>query len=114
MTIDHVLGQGVPHRGIRFKTVVDISDPRALRASQAQYLLLHWNLAREFLFLEVVSHHSANPKRFVAQIRERLVAALGKPMVDDEVLTVFQVQRSAAVDTTRDVPAMGTPPSDRR
>jgi len=114
MTIDHVLGQGAPHRGIRFNTVVDISDPRALRASQAQYLLLHWNLAREFLFLEVVSHHSANPKRFVAQIRERLVAALGKPIVDDEVLTVFQVQRSAAEDTTRDVPAMGTPPSDRR
>jgi len=29
MTIDHVLGQGAPRRGIRFKTVVDVSD-RAL------------------------------------------------------------------------------------
>jgi hypothetical protein len=93
MTIDHVLGQGPPRRGIRFKTVVDVSDPRAVRASQAQYVLLHWNLAREFLFLEVVSHHGTNPKKFVAQARERLVAALGKPIVDDEVLTVFQVQR---------------------
>jgi hypothetical protein len=93
MTIDHVLGHGPPRRGIRFKTVVDISDPRAVRASQAQYLLLHWNLAREFLFLEVVSQHGANPRSFVAQIRERLVAGVGKPIVDDEVLTVFQVQR---------------------
>lgn len=93
MTIDHVLGQGPPRRGIRFKTVVDVSDPRAVRASQAQYVLLHWNLAREFLFLEVVSHHGTNPKKFVAQARERLVAAFGKPIVDDEVLTVFQVQR---------------------
>jgi hypothetical protein len=93
MTIDHVLGQGAPRQGIRFKTVVDILDTDALKACQAQYLLLHWNLAREFLFLEVVSHHGANPKRFVAQARERLIAALGKPIVDDEVLTVFEVQR---------------------
>jgi hypothetical protein len=45
------------------------------------------------LFLEVVSQHGANPRSFVAQIRERLVAGVGKPIVDDEVLTVFQVQR---------------------
>jgi hypothetical protein len=92
MTIDHALGHVSHPAGIRFRTVIDISDVNAIRASGAEYLVLHWNLPREFLFLEVSSRLGRTRGRFVARIRDRLLADLGNPIVNDESLTVFKLR----------------------
>jgi len=92
MTIDQALGHIPPHPGIHFRTVIDLLDPRAVKASGASYVVLHWNLPRELLFLEVAGERGVARGRFVARIRERLQAELGSPIVDDVALTVFRVR----------------------
>jgi len=99
MTVDQALGHLASRAGIRFRTVIDIADVDALRRSGAAYLVLHWNPAREFLFLEVDSRRGDSRGRFVAAIRDRLLAKLGNPIVDDQRLTVFEL------------PGQATPPS---
>jgi hypothetical protein len=94
MTVDQALGHLVSRAKIRFRTVIDIADLDALRGSGAEYLVLHWNPAREFLFLEVDSRLGASRGRYVADIRDRLRAELGRPIVDDERITVFALRWS--------------------
>jgi hypothetical protein len=92
MSIDQALGHLASGSGIRFRTVVDIDDVDALRRSGAEYLVLHWNPAREFLFLEVDRRLGTSRGRFVAVIRDRLRPKLGKPIVDDDRMTVFRLK----------------------
>jgi hypothetical protein len=92
MTIDHALGHASPDAKKRFRTVIDVSDVKAIKASGAAYVVLHWNLPREFLFLEVSGERGAARGRFVATIRDRLQGELGSPIVDDFALTVFKVR----------------------
>jgi MFS family permease len=92
MTIDHALGPLADRSGIRFRTVVDLADPQAIRASGATYVVLHWNPAREFLRLEIDAALGATRGRFVATLRDRLAAELGPPILEDDVLTVFAVR----------------------
>ena len=91
MTIDHALGPLAERSGIRFRTVVDLADTRAIRASGAAYVLLHWNSVREFYGLEPNAALGETRGRFVATLRDRLLIELGTPILEDSVLTVFAV-----------------------
>jgi hypothetical protein len=95
MTLDHVLGPVAPSAQIRFHTVVDITDMAALKASGADYLLLHWNLAREFFFFELLGQPGGRREKFVEVVRQQLTAQLGQPMIDDGILTVYRLTRPA-------------------
>jgi hypothetical protein len=92
MAIDHALAHVPDRSAIRFRTVVDLADLDAVRASSARYVVLHWNLPRELLLLEVASHLGAARGRFVARLAERLAAAFGPPLLHDEALTVYRVR----------------------
>ena len=85
--VDHVLGRTEQDPRIRFRTVVDIADPVAVAASRAEYLILHWNLLREFFHIGPEWERSG----FVGRIREKLVGSYGAPVVDNGVICVFRV-----------------------
>jgi len=89
-TVDHVFGRSERSDGdtrIRFRTVVDIADRAAVSRSGAEYVILHWNLLREFFRIGPVWGKSW----FVAQIREQLEARYGDPVFETGVLCVFRV-----------------------
>ena len=92
MTIDHALGPLAERSGIRFRTVVDLADTRAIRASGAAYVVLHWNPLREFHRVKLDAASGEARGRFVATLRDRLLAELGRPLLEDGVLTVFAVR----------------------
>jgi HD-like signal output (HDOD) protein len=79
--------------GLAFATLVDIADVDAVRRHRAEYVLLHWNLPREFFNMIERKHQGPESMRFVARIRDRLTTTFGKPIVDDGILTVFRVGR---------------------
>jgi hypothetical protein len=83
MMVDHVLGRRPDNPGLH--TLVDIDDPKALAQSDAEYLVLHWNLLREFFRVGPQWAKSG----FVADARARLVGLYGAPLIDNEVITVF-------------------------
>jgi len=87
MTVDHVLGRPETDRRIRFRTVIDIADPDAVSKSRADYLVLHWNLLREF--------YAIGPREvrswFVHGIRRQLVARYGAPIEENEAIIVFRL-----------------------
>jgi hypothetical protein len=93
MTVDHVLGPMSRRPGLAFATLVDIADVDAVRRHRAEYVLLHWNLPREFFNMIERKHQGPESMRFVARIRDRLTTTFGKPIVDDGILTVFRVGR---------------------
>jgi hypothetical protein len=87
MTVDHVLGRPQSDSRIRFHTVIDIADAKAISRSGAEYLILHWNPLREFF-------HSGPEwvkSWFVANIRGQLAARYGAPAFENAVLCVFRV-----------------------
>jgi len=88
MTIDHVLGRPESDGRIRLRNVVDIDDAGAVSSSRAQYLILHWNLLREFF--------AVGPQRarsfFVHQIRRRLIERYGSPSFENDLLCVFTLR----------------------
>jgi hypothetical protein len=84
MMVDHVLGRRPDNPGLH--TLVDIDDPQALAQSDAEYLVLHWNLLREFFRVGPQWAKSG----FVADARARLVGLYGAPLIDNEVITVFR------------------------
>ena len=87
MMVDHVLGRPQNDSRIRFHTVIDIADPKAVSRSGAEYLILHWNPLREFL-------HSGPEwvqSWFVARIRGQLAARYGAPAFENAVISVFRV-----------------------
>lgn len=92
MTIDHALGRLRDRSGIRFRTVVDLGDTQAIRSTGAAFVILHWNVAREFLRLEVDTALGDKRGRFVATLRDRLQAELGPPLFEDGVQSVFAVR----------------------
>jgi hypothetical protein len=83
MMVDHVLGRRAHNPGLR--TAVDLDDANALAQSDAEYLVLHWNLLREFFRVGPDWAKSG----FVAQARARLGESYGPPVVDNDVITVF-------------------------
>jgi hypothetical protein len=101
MMVDHVLGRRADNPGLR--TAVDIDDANALAQSDAEYLVLHWNLLREFFRVGPDWAKSG----FVAQARARLIGLYGAPFMDSDVITVFGFtgDRSGRHDT-----AFSTPP----
>ncbi len=88
MMVDHVLGRRPDNLG--FRTIVAIDDPNALANSGAEYLVLHWNLLREHF--RIGPDWAKSP--FVAQVRARLTATCGAPVVESEVITVFRLTGS--------------------
>jgi hypothetical protein len=91
MTVDHAFGHLRDRSSLRFQTVVDLSDAKAIRSSGAAFVILHWNVAREFLRLEVDAALGDSRMRFVAALRDRLQAELGPPLFEDEAQSVFAV-----------------------
>ncbi|HEX7506204.1 MAG TPA: DUF6541 family protein [Polyangia bacterium] len=91
MTVDHVLGR--PHNDscIRFHTVIDIADPKAVSRSKAEYLILHWNTLREFFHIGPGSARSW----FVANIRGQLAARYGAPAFENAVICVFRLNSAS-------------------
>jgi hypothetical protein len=87
MIVDHVLGRPESDRRIRFRTTIDIADPDAVSKSQAEYLILHWNLLREFYAIGPSGARSW----FVHSIRRQLTARYGSPFVENEAITVFRL-----------------------
>jgi hypothetical protein len=87
MTIDHVLGRPEKDRRVRFRTAIDIADPDEMRKSRAEYLILHWNLLREFYAVGPSGVRSW----FVHWIRSQLVARYGAPFVENEAILVFRL-----------------------
>ena len=90
LTVDHVLGRAQRLGGVRFSTVVDLSDPAALEHSGAEYVLLHWDLVREQFGVRVERPEHA--EAFVARLRAHLAASLGEPVLEDRVVSVFKVR----------------------
>jgi hypothetical protein len=87
MMIDHVLGRHEPDARVRFRTVVDILDRKAVRRSGAEYLILHENILREFFRIGPPQVRSY----FVGRIRDQLIARYGAPVFDSELVTVFRL-----------------------
>jgi Dolichyl-phosphate-mannose-protein mannosyltransferase len=87
MMVDHVLGRPEVPAAIRFETVVDISDPAAVKRSGAEYLILHGNLLREFFHTgpERVRSH------FVHEIRGPLITRYGLPVFENDLITVLRL-----------------------
>ena len=92
-TIDHVLGRWSGDPRLRFATVVDLAAPSQVRASGAEYVILHWNLPREFLRLDRAGQGAPDAQKYIARLRGKLASAFGAPIVEDEVLSVFRIQR---------------------
>ncbi len=90
LMVDHVLGraESQANRGrIRFRTVVDLADPKAVAGSEAEYLILHWNPLREFFHIGPEWGKSW----FVARIREQLAERYGSPVLENAAICVFRV-----------------------
>lgn len=85
MMVDHVFGRRADNPGLR--TLVDLDDANAISQSGAEYLVLHWNLLREFFRIGPDGAKSG----FVAQARAKLVGTYGAPVVDNDVITVFRL-----------------------
>jgi hypothetical protein len=95
MMIDHVLGRRPDNPG--FRTIVAIDDAQALARSHAEYVVLHWNLLREFFHIGPDWAKSA----FVAQARAKLSGICGAPILENEVITVFRLTGSRCAFPTR-------------
>jgi len=87
MTLDHVLGRSQNSNQIRFHTAVDIADSDAVSESRAAYLILHWNLLREFYAIGPSEARSW----FVHWIRRQLVVRYGAPFIENEAIIVFRL-----------------------
>jgi hypothetical protein len=87
MMVDHVLGRRESDGRVRFRTVVNIMDPEAVKRSGAQYLVLHGNILREFF--------KSGPERirsyFTGRIREKLFIRYGAPVFENDLITVLRL-----------------------
>lgn len=87
MMIDHVLGRVPRGSRVHFRSIVDIQDPAAVRRSGAEYLILHGNILRELFHIGPEGARST----FVERIRDQLVARYGKPVFENDLVTVLRV-----------------------